>query len=155
MEIVDFSKYKMSGNFDRHGSNWGFLKVKNRYSMAPVFDNGSCLFPNLTDEDDMRAIITSKGETEKRIYTFPTSQIKVNGRKSSYYDVISSLQYPECNDALCRIYGQFDMKKIDTLLDKTIFISETQKEFYRHMIWARYQVILRQSYERLMNGNMI
>ena len=53
------------------------------------------------------------------------------------------------------LLGNFDMKKIDTLLDKTIFISETQKEFYRHMIWARYQVILRQSYERLMNGNMI
>ena len=36
------------GNFDRHGGNWGFLKRDNRYSLAPVFDNGSCLFPNMT-----------------------------------------------------------------------------------------------------------
>ena len=28
------------GNFDRHGSNWGFIKTNNTYSLAPVFDNG-------------------------------------------------------------------------------------------------------------------
>lgn len=141
------------GNFDRHGSNWGFLKVKNRYSMAPVFDNGSCLFPNLTDEDEMQSIINSKEETEKRVYTFPTSQIKVNGRKSSYYDVISSLQYPECNDALCRIYERFDMRDINELLEKTIFISEIQKHFYKHMISTRYHAILEQPYEKLRGDN--
>ena len=35
------------GNFDRHGANWGFIKEDNKYTIAPIFDNGSCLFPNL------------------------------------------------------------------------------------------------------------
>ena len=88
------------GNFDRHGANWGFLKTDNKYRLAPVFDNGSSLFPNLTDEYEMLKIIDSEEETNKRIYTFPTSQVKLNGKKSSYYDVISSRQFPECNAAL-------------------------------------------------------
>ena len=27
-------------NFDRHGSNWGFIKKDNEYGPSPVFDNG-------------------------------------------------------------------------------------------------------------------
>ena len=42
------------GNFDRHGANWGFIKEDNKYTIAPIFDNGSCLFPNLVDEEEMR-----------------------------------------------------------------------------------------------------
>ena len=29
------------GNFDRHGANWGFIKEDNKYTIAPIFDNGS------------------------------------------------------------------------------------------------------------------
>jgi hypothetical protein len=47
------------GNFDRHGSNWGFLKKDNKYRLAPIFDNGSCLLPNMTDEDEMLQVIDS------------------------------------------------------------------------------------------------
>ena len=53
------------GNFDRHGANWGFIKEDNKYTIAPIFDNGSCLFPNLVDErnyvkevDKMKKIVT-------------------------------------------------------------------------------------------------
>ena len=42
------------GNFDRHGANWGFIKEDNKYTIAPIFDNGSCLFPNLVDEEEMK-----------------------------------------------------------------------------------------------------
>ena len=69
------------GNFDRHGANWGFIKEKNRYTLAPVFDNGSSLFPNLVDEDEMRQIVLSQDETNKRIFEFPTFQVKLNGKK--------------------------------------------------------------------------
>lgn len=67
MYIID----ALLGNFDRHGGNWGFIKENNLYSLAPNFDNGSCLFPNLTDEDEMQSIINDAKETEKRVYTFP------------------------------------------------------------------------------------
>ena len=48
------------GNFDRHGGNWGFLKKNNKYKISPIFDNGSCLFPNLIDENEMLFIMNNQ-----------------------------------------------------------------------------------------------
>ena len=59
------------GNFDRHGGNWGFIKRDGTYRLAPVFDNGSSLFPNTVDEDEMLAVMGSEQETAKRVYGFP------------------------------------------------------------------------------------
>jgi len=137
------------GNFDRHGGNWGFIKEDNEYRLAPVFDNGSCLFPNLTDEEEMRNIMNSEEETNKRIYTFPTSQILLNGKKSSYYEVISSLQYAECNKALEYVYKKLDLKSINMIIDNTKFISDTQKKFYKYIIKERYNKIIKESYKRM------
>jgi hypothetical protein len=142
------------GNFDRHGANWGFIKKENQYSLAPVFDNGSCLFPNMADEDEMRAVMDSEEETNKRIFRFPTSQIKLDGRKSSYYEVIHSLRYKECNEALVYIYNHFDVDEIDRLLEETPMVSDVQKKFYHHMIMARFEKIIRQSYDCYMKGGV-
>ncbi len=138
------------GNFDRHGSNWGFLKQNDQYTLAPVFDNGSCLFPNLTDEKEMEQIIASEEETNKRIFTFPTSQIRLHNRKSSYYDVISSLEYPECNRALITVYHRIDLSALDSLIGATEYISDVQKKFYHHMITERYHKIIKASYDALI-----
>ena len=133
------------GNFDRHGSNWGFIKKDNTYSLAPVFDNGSSLFPNLVDEDEMQRIMESQEETDKRIFTFPTSQIKLNRKKSSYYEVIHSLQFPECNAALKVIHERIVLEKLDELVNDTPLITDIQKAFYKHMLKARYEKIICES----------
>jgi hypothetical protein len=136
------------GNFDRHGGNWGFIKENNEYTLAPIFDNGSCLFPRLTDEDYMKLIIESQEETQKRIFEFPTSQILLDGKKSSYYDVINSMAYPECNKALKKLYQRYDFDNISNIIDNTSFISALQKKFYKHMIEQRYTQIIKKVYER-------
>lgn len=137
------------GNFDRHGRNWGFLKKNNEYTLAPVFDNGSCLFPKMTDENEMKEIMSSQEKTNERIYGFPTSQIKSKGTKSSYFEVISGLQFEECNKALCRMYPKIELGKINCIIDSIEQISQTHKEFYKHMIKERYEKIISYSYERL------
>lgn len=146
MFIID----ALIGNFDRHGSNWGFLKEKGEYRLAPVFDNGSCLYPNMTDEDEMERIILSEEETCRRIYDFPTSQIKYRGKKSSYYDIISSLEFEECNNALKRIVSRTNMKEIDSIVENTPYITDIQESFYRHMLNERYRRILLESYGKLV-----
>lgn len=138
------------GNFDRHGANWGFLKKDNKYYMAPVFDNGSCLYPSMTNEDEMKFVMNSENEIEKRIFTFPTSQIKLNNSKSSYYEVINSLKYDEINKALKRIYPKINMNNINSLIDSIDIISDTHKNFYKTMILNRYNKIIKSSYEKLM-----
>lgn len=136
------------GNFDRHGNNWGFIKRDNTYSLAPIFDNGSCLFPNMTDEDEIKLVISSKEETEKRVFSFPTSQIRLKGRKSSYYEVISSLQFEECNRSLKRVVERLDMNKIYAFIDSVDILSPVQHDFYCHMLNARYRLILLDSYQK-------
>ena len=137
------------GNFDRHGGNWGFLKKDNKYTLAPIFDNGSCLFPRLNTDEACQAILDDPMEIEKRTLIFPTSQIRLGNQKSSYYDVISSLRFPECNRALQRIYQGIDLEKINAFIDSITECSATRKRFYETIIRERYEKLLKEPYEKL------
>lgn len=135
------------GNFDRHGGNWGFLKKDNKYYLAPIFDNGSCLYPSLIDEEEIKRIMNNEDEINERVYKFPTSQIQINNKKSSYFDIISSLKFKGINQALKTIYPRINLEKINLLIDNTAYISETRKEFYKLMIKERYNKIIKYSYD--------
>lgn len=145
MFIVD----ALIANFDRHGSNWGFIKKDNQYRLAPVFDNGSSLFPQLNTDEKIEAVLGSQEEIDIRIYKFPTSQVKYKGKKSSYYEIISSLAFEECNQALVRIVERVELDKIDKLIDSVENISEKRKEFYKTILKQRYEKILLTSYQEL------
>lgn len=145
MFIVD----ALIGNFDRHGGNWGFIKENNQYRMAPVYDNGSSLFPRLNTDERLADILKFEDEINQRVYKFPTSHIKMNGRKSSYFEVISSLQYPACNQALARIVPRIDFDKINVIIDGVEGISDLRKHFYMTMLQQRYEKILLHAYQRL------
>ncbi len=139
----------LNGNFDRHGGNWGFIKKNDSYKIAPVYDNGSSMYPKLNSDERIREILGSREEIDKRIYQFPTSHIKLNGRKSSYYEVISSLEFEECNKALKRIVPLINFEKIDKLIDGIENISEIRKDFYKTMYRERYEKILKVAFEKL------
>ena len=137
------------GNFDRHGSNWGFLKKDNRYRMAPIYDNGSSLFPRLNTDMKLQKILDSKEEMLKRVYTCPTSQILLQGKKSSYYELIDSLQYEECNEALIRMKPKINLEKMEKIIDGVEEISAVRKTFYKRMLYLRYEVMIKEPYRKL------
>lgn len=137
------------GNFDRHGSNWGFLKKDNRYRMAPIYDNGSSLFPRLNTDMKLQKILDSKEEMLKRVYTFPRSQILLQGKKSSYYELIDSLQYEECNEALIRMKPKINLEKMEKIIDGVVEISAVRKTFYKRMLYLRYEVMIKEPYRKL------
>ena len=145
MFIVD----ALIGNFDRHGGNWGFIRRDNKYRIAPIYDNGSCLYPRLNTDEKLEEVLSSDKEIEQRIFRFPTSHIKVNNRKSSYYEVISSLQFEACNEALKRMMPRIDFDRIDSVIDDIEGTSVLRKQFYKEMLRHRYNKILLSSYSRL------
>lgn len=145
MFIVD----ALIGNFDRHGGNWGFIKRDNKYRIAPVYDNGSSLYPKLNTDDKLEAVLASEDEINERIYKFPTSHIKVKNRKSSYFEVINSLQFEACNDALKRIVPRINLERINAIIDEIEEISEVRKHFYKVMLQQRYEKILMCAYRQL------
>lgn len=83
-----------------------------------------------------------------RVYGFPTSQIRLNGKKSSYHEVISSRAFPECNDALSHILETLNMAKVDALVENCEFISDARKQFYSKMLKLRWRLILVNSFSR-------
>lgn len=138
------------GNWDRHNGNWGFL-YNNRtdeMEIAPVYDCGSCLFPQ-ADDEIMQAVLNDRAERDIRIFKIPTSGIKQNGQKINYFDFISSLEFDDCNDALERILPRIDMNRIEKLIDDIPYISDLQKAFYKLMLRERKEKILDKSLEIL------
>ena len=148
MYIID----ALIGNFDRHGSNWGFLKSGNSYRLAPIFDNGSSLFPRRNTEELMSEVITNKTLLDDMTFKYPTSQIRINNKKSSYFEIIHSLQFEECNKALKRMYLKIDINKICQFIDTEDELTNTQKMFYKHILKYRYEHIIKKSYLILMEG---
>ena len=146
MFIVD----ALIGNWDRHNGNWGFLydSVTDEISLAPVYDCGSCLFPQ-ADEEIMQSVLSDPNELEVRVFERPLSGIKFNGQKIQYFKFISSLENKDCNKALKRILPKTDIDKINTIIDETPFISDLQKKFYKTMIRERKERILDFSYQKL------
>ena len=136
------------GNFDRHNGNWGFLVSPGGrdISLAPVYDCGSCLLPQ-ADERVMREVLSDEKALAARVYQFPTSAIKVSGRKINYYDFLTTTENADCRRAVERIGSRVDLDKIGALIDNTPYISELQKEFYRRYVAARFERILQPSME--------
>ena len=137
-------------NFDRHNGNWGFLineKLK-EVEIAPIYDCASCLYPQLADEM-IEEYINDKTEMDARVYVFPTSALKLEGKKINYFNYINSLENEECNQALLRIFPKIDLKIINKIVDETQEISKIRKEFYKKIIKLRYENILKLAYNKL------
>lgn len=139
------------GNFDRHNGNWGFLidEKSQNIEIAPIYDCGSCLYPQLTD-DKISEIINDNDELDARVYIFPTSALKENEKKINYFKYISSLENEDCNKALATMTPLVDIDKINEVINKTPEISEIRKEFYKKIIKLRYEKILKYSYNKLI-----
>ncbi len=146
MFIVD----ALLGNWDRHNGNWGFLynTITDEVSIAPIYDCGSCLFPQ-ADEEIMKKTLADTAEREIRVFERPLSGIKVDGKKIQYFKFISSLENDDCNRALKRILPRIKMEKIYKIIDETPFISTLQKEFYKTILRERKEKILDFSYQKL------
>lgn len=139
MFIVD----ALIGNWDRHNGNWGFLynTVTDEVKLAPVYDCGSCLYPQ-ADDVIMTKVLSEQKELDFRVFEIPTSAITVNNRKIRYFDFISSLQQEACNLALKRIVPKIDMARIKDLVEGTPFLSDLQRKFYFTMLTERKSRIL-------------
>lgn len=136
------------GNFDRHNGNWGFLydEVREETAIAPVFDCGSCLLPQ-ADEKVMNKVLSEEKELHARVFQFPTSAVKLGGRKINYYDFLIRAERQDVNEAVKRVVPKINMTQIGDFIDTVQEIPDLYKRFYKYYIAARYELILRPVYE--------
>ena len=97
----------------------------------------------------MRKVLADEDALNARVYQFPTSAIKQNGRKINYYDFLSGVEDKDCKAAIRRIVPGIDMERIREFLGEVPYISDLQKEFYSRYIEARYDKILKPALELL------
>lgn len=138
------------GNFDRHNGNWGFLVNPDQREarIAPVYDCGSCLYPQLT-ESGMENVLCDSAEIENRIYVFPTSSIKENDKKINYFEYIASNRNAECTEALFRVLPRINERRVEDMISSCSFLSDTKKRFYRMMLSQRKKKILDYAREKV------
>lgn len=143
------------GNFNRHANNWAYLVNDETQEMqiAPIYDCGSCLYPQLAD-DALENIITHQDEIQMRIDKFPLAALEgLDGRKISYKNYINSCINADCTNALIRIFPRIDMNAIMRIIDSTEGLAPIRKRFYKVMLSARYNQILLSAYNRIMNDS--
>ena len=130
------------GNFDRHNGNWGFLvdPATRKAEIAPAFDFGSCLLPQ-ADDDIMRRVIEDKAERDARIYTFPASALKENGKKIGYVDFIAANREGLLAPSLSRIVPRIDLDALCAFIDDTPLLTDLQRRFYKTYLEARYEAL--------------
>ncbi|MDR0491389.1 MAG: HipA domain-containing protein [Oscillospiraceae bacterium] len=126
------------GNFDRHNGNWGFLinEGTSEVKIAPIFDCGSCLYPQL-EENGMRRVLGSREEIEERLFEFPNSALQQDGIKINYATFLMNTEHLGCLKAVELIGNRVDLHVIDSIVDDTPYISDTHKVFLKTMIKER------------------
>lgn len=54
---------------------------------------------------------------------------------------ISSVKNKECNNALLRVFKNIKIDDINEFIDNTLGISNIRKEFYKHILNERYEIL--------------
>lgn len=140
----------MLGNFDRHNGNWGLLTDERtgEVKIAPVYDCGSCLYPQL-DEQGMRAVLSSREKIEERLFVFSNSALKQDGVKINYAQFLMKTEIDGCLRALKTIGVRIELSKIDAVVESTPYISEILKTFLKTMVRERKEQIIDRALERV------
>ena len=99
----------------------------------------------------MEQALVNEDVMNARIYQFPTSAIKLDGRKINYYDFLMSAEEPECNAAIQRMVPKINLEQIKGFIEEVPFITELQKTFYKRYITARFEQILKPAYDMVMS----
>lgn len=140
------------GNFDRHNGNWGALVNLNTQDIkfAPIFDCGSCLFAE-ADVDLRNKIMNNINELKLRIFTYPRSAIKLNNKKLSYLDFLSSGYDIDSITSLKEITAKINEKEpeINAMIDDIEIINDIEKSFYKFMLNKRKEMILDKALDNL------
>ncbi len=134
------------GNRDRHPGNWGYLVPLDggTYMPAPVYDNGSSLFPGL-----WKVIGDYKGFdfVWERSEYFPASVFQTEeGKKSNYYEIFETAHVPyDLRDKSPEYVRCLAMESLD-------IVSEPYKHVLCDIIVCRYfHILCRWPKERCMS----
>lgn len=121
-------------NRDRHRGNWGYLVNGDDRIVAPVFDNGSCLFPEF---DSKETVMLESQVLHKLVIESPKSQVQFNSkRKNTFYKMF------DCSN-IRQFCNWIDRDKVSSAINFSLeLVPEKFHHFYASVIMARYLCIV-------------
>ena len=99
----------------------------------------------------MERILHDENELNARIFQFPTSAVKLEGKKIRYYDFLMSGQSEDCNEALIQIVPKIHVETIQNFLEEVPYLSDLQRTFYLTYIQARLEKLLLPAYKQAVS----
>lgn len=140
-------------NQDRHSENWGLVKLRDIFYLAPSYDHGSSLARNLTDEDRERRMTTKdKGASIEKYVTTARSALypmaapgaKVKSLLTLEAFIVGWKMRPVAGriwlDRLASIPSHVIRGTIDLVPDE--YMTATTKEFTHRLLEANRQRLL-------------
>lgn len=148
MFVVD----ALLGNPDRNNSNWGIILDRDgRKRIAPVYDNGNCLNCKW-DEEKMLEVLSDEQKLGTESYKGRRCIFELEGKKINPYQVMESMEYPECTEAIKRLVPAMDgiRPKIRTMIWEIPVLSKVQKEFYYNVMECRFKKVFKPLYLKII-----
>lgn len=101
--ILTFVVDALNGNPDRNLGNWGYIEINGGWTLAPVYDNGSCLFVRFPESKMLQALQNREYMYQLAVSGF-ISRFKLEDHKLNPYSWIeNNLQNLEVKDALIQV----------------------------------------------------
>ena len=145
------------GNKDRNNGNWGLLARNGAIEgLAPVYDNGNCLFNKHTPTLNAERLADSALLAQDAIGTLTTVYTADDGRHIKPLDYIAEGLDSACNAAVARFAARLDPEEVFAFVDSvpctalnlTVLPPET-KEHMKAVFEERWEKCLRPAAERV------
>lgn len=141
------------GNRDRHHGNWGYLAIGKAYTMAPIFDNGSSLFPDVQRElaksHNWEEFIAQRSERYPASLLCEYSESEHRIKRTNYYEYIGRKLKSGNDEEFKEAYkGLVDKgyKKVRQAIISAVgssnLIPNELKKFYVDIVCVRYLHII-------------
>ena len=147
-------------NNDRNNGNWGILQsIDGSYKLAPVYDNGNCLFNKRNDSVAERRIENENLIKEDVVGTNVSFYKDIEGHSLKPMKMIQGMEIPDLNDAVIRLTKKINITDIQYLINdipesafgKTV-ISINQKQLYCKALTFAYENVLLPTYYKLIDN---
>lgn len=137
-------------NFDRHNGNWGILRnnITKEKKIAPIFDNGSSLYPKINNEDILYYLSNERGCFNGLMLNHTTSAITYRDKKINPQKFLLETDKKEVLTAAQDVYSRINNKEIIDFIYDVPVISEHRKEFYSSVIRYRSKFL-----QKIVNKN--
>lgn len=137
------------GNRDRHEGNWGFIKKNGETSLAPVFDNGSSLLP---DVDLSKS--NQKEFCRERVYRIPVSQFKMwkpgitdRAMRTNFWEMIRDFSATHFSNELA---WAKTLDVVECIQSSIVDVPEIYANWFYKLIYLRFNcLILMRDYDEV------